>query len=126
MMCKILTILLLFIFSVTQTELGQLLKLPFLFEHYSKHRQYNQALSFIDFLKDHYSRDHQDQDQKEDRKLPFHSSICNPSIIAIVSTTALPQKPFKSVFNKHYLLNDQHHLPQVFYSIFHPPQAILG
>jgi hypothetical protein len=125
-MTKALTICLLFIFSVTQTELVQLLKLPFLFEHYSKHLQQNHTLSFIDFLKDHYSKSHQDQDQKEDSKLPFLSSIPQPFIIAIVPSIALPQKPFKSVFNKHYLLNDQHHLPQVFYSIFHPPQTITG
>ncbi|MCU7551828.1 hypothetical protein OCK74_22100 [Chitinophagaceae bacterium LB-8] len=125
-MIKALTICLLFIFSVTQTELGQLLKLPFLFEHYSKHHQQNNALSFIGFLKDHYSRSHQDQDQKEDSKLPFLSSISQPPIIAIVSSTALPQRSFKSVLNKYYLLNELHHLPQIFHSIFHPPQDFIS
>lgn len=125
-MTKALTICLLFIFSVTHTELGQLLKIPFLFEHYSKYHQQNHALSLIGFLKDHYSKDHQDHDQNEDSKLPFLSSIPQPSIIAIVPSTALPQKLFKSVFFKHYLLNDEHHLPQLSNSIFHPPQAIIS
>jgi hypothetical protein len=125
-MTKALTILLLFIFSVTQTELGQLMKLPFLFEHYSKHRQQNHSLTFIEFLKDHYTKDHQDKDQKEDRKLPFLSFINQSSIAVVTPSTALPQKPFKKVFDKHYLLNDQHHLPQVSNRIFHPPQAIIS
>jgi hypothetical protein len=92
-MYKTLTILLLFIFSVTQTEMGQLLKLPFLFEHFNKHHQLDNTLSFVDFLKDHYSKGHQDQDQEEDSKLPFISSIPQPSIIAIIPSTALLHLP---------------------------------
>jgi hypothetical protein len=125
-MTKALTICLLFIFSVTQTELGQFVKVPLLIEHFITHRNESTSLTFIDFLWDHYSKDHQDQDQKEDRKLPFLSSISQLSIIAIVPSTALLQKPFKKELKKYFLLNDQHHLPQVFYSIFHPPQAITG
>lgn len=125
-MTKVLTICLLFIFSVTQTEVGQLLKLPFLFEHYHKHQRLNQALSFLDFLKDHYSKEHKDMDQKEDRKLPFLSTISPSSNVVIVPIATLLQKPFKLVMKEYFLLNDQYHLPQVFYPIFHPPQAIVG
>lgn len=125
-MTKALTICLLFIFSVTQTELGQLLKIPFLLEHFSRHRQENKSLTFIDFLKDHYSKDHQDQDLAEDSKLPFLSSISQSYNAAIVPVTIMPQKPVKSMSGKHRLLNDQHSLPQAFHSIFHPPQGIIG
>ncbi len=125
-MSKALAILLLFIFSVTQTEFGQLLKFPLLFEHYNKHLQQNQTLSFIEFLKDHYAKEHQDKDQTEDRRLPFLTSMSQSSNIAVVPVAILPQKPVKNVIKKFYLLNDQHNLPKVFHSIFHPPQSIIG
>jgi hypothetical protein len=123
-MSKTLAILLLLIFSVTQTEFGQLLKIPFLFEHYSKHHRQNHTLSFIDFLKDHYSKEHKDGDKTEDRKLPFLSAMSQSSGIAIVPLAILLQKPVKSVCKQFCLLNDPHDLPQVFHSIFHPPQRL--
>ena len=120
-MRKVLAIWLLLIFSITQTELGQLLKIPSLVEHFHTHRQQNSTLSFIDFLKDHYTKSHQDKDQSEDRKLPFQSSQFQSSSIAIVPFTIILSTLVKSIINKFYLFNDQYVLPQLYYPIFHPP-----
>lgn len=121
-MRKIFAILLLFIFSVTHTEFGQLLKLPLLFEHYSKHHKQNPKLSFIDFLKEHYSQEHQDGDKTEDQKLPFLTAMSQASGIAIVPLANLPQQPVTCIGKQFCLLNEQYKLPRIVHSIFHPPR----
>ena len=56
---KITAILFLFIFLFSNTVFGQLLKLPALFEHYHTHTSHDRhgdhAITFWDFVKDHYS-----------------------------------------------------------------------
>lgn len=46
--------LLLFVFLSGTTEAHELLKLPMLFSHYAEHSSEQPALSFSDFLLDHY------------------------------------------------------------------------
>lgn len=63
------------IFLSSSTELHELFRLPLLLEHYSQHCSESHHLSFIDFLKIHYSANHpNDQDDDEDNQLPFKST----------------------------------------------------
>jgi hypothetical protein len=125
-MRKSLAIWLLFIVSVTQTEFGQLLKLPLLLEHYQKHKNQSKKLSFISYLKDHYTKAHQDQDQAEDKQLPFNAPVSHPPGFALIPPTIEIQKPVRSTGHQFFIRNDHQSLPQFFYTIFHPPRAIAG
>ena len=57
------------------TEIFQLLRFPLLIQHYFQHKQKDSSLSFIEFVKLHYSvNDHpNDNDDNEDNRLPFKS-----------------------------------------------------
>ena len=57
------------------TELHQLLKIPLLIQHYMHHRSKDTTLSFLEFLKIHYtdSQHPNDNDDREDNELPFKS-----------------------------------------------------
>ena len=81
---KIITIFLGILILNGSTEIHQLWKLPFLVKHYINHRNEDPFLSFITFLKIHYSdKDHpDDNDDKDDNELPF-KSIGNISHIDI-------------------------------------------
>ena len=57
------------------TEAYQLLKLPFLFEHYKTHQKFNQQLTFSKFIDIHYfTTTTYDSDYQQDMQLPFKSS----------------------------------------------------
>ena len=75
---KIIAILFIFLFVSSATEFRELYRLPFLVNHYIKHKNANNGLSFFDFLKKHYIRESRnDNDDQEDSKLPFKSSFEN-------------------------------------------------
>ena len=73
-MKKIISVLLLFFYLSTATELYQLLKLPILIEHFIEHKSKNQSISLLDFFQIHYTKgDIKDADYQKDMKLPFKS-----------------------------------------------------
>lgn len=81
-------ILLLTVYLTSTTELGQLLKLPMLVEHFIEHRQKNPDSTVLRFLAIHYSGNHlqnhpRNEDYKEDQKLPFiiHNDLLTVSFI---------------------------------------------
>ena len=62
------------IFLFANTEIGQLLKLPFLIHHYIDHKDDNESLSFMDFLHKHYQEENSHQsNNNQHEKLPFKS-----------------------------------------------------
>ena len=124
-MRKFLTIALLLLFTVTQTEFGQLLRLPLLAEHFYKHRQQD-GTSLIAFLKEHYTREHHDDDAAEDNQLPFKSSFSQPAAFMLVPAAPDAQQPVCSLTTKRYLLNDPEVRPRPVYGIFHPPRAFIS
>ena len=81
-MKKTVILLLLSTYLISVTDLKQLLKLPFLIEHYFEHKTENQSLTFWDFLHLHYAfEDVKNADHEQDMKLPFKShSNCSTSI----------------------------------------------
>ena len=116
------SILLLGLLTVTQTPLGQLIKLPLLIEHYYKHKL-RDGVSLLAFLNDHYTSVHNDADQPEDERLPFKTIILQHVDVAVVPTdvkTDLPlcfEIPTKLMFPDIY--TPQQHLC----NIFHPPRV---
>ena len=76
-MKKIIALSFLFIFLFANTEMGQLLKIPNLIEHFLEHRNHhndNHSLTFFDFVKSHYndSNKHSNTDKHDEHKnLPF-------------------------------------------------------
>lgn len=57
----------------SNTELGQLFKLPKLISHYFEHRKLNSAVTFIEFLAMHYGGDDgTTTDDDTDSQLPYH------------------------------------------------------
>ena len=54
------------------TQVTELFKLPKLFEHYKMHSNWNEQISFLEFLAEHYSEGNtKNADYDEDMKLPF-------------------------------------------------------
>lgn len=79
-MKKYFSILFLSVYLLSITQLGELIKLPLMAEHYMEHKQQNSNLTFWGFLCLHYEvQDVVDADHEKDMKLPFKSytSICS-------------------------------------------------
>ena len=116
------TILLLVLLTLTQTPLGQLIKLPVLIEHYHKHKLQD-GVSLLGFLKDHYTSEHNDADQPEDERLPFKTMLLQHIDFAVVPAVVKPdfavcfENPAKLLFRDIY--TPQQHLC----NIFHPPRV---
>jgi hypothetical protein len=82
---KNIAIFFLSIYLLGTTPIGQLCKLPLLFEHFQEHQLENKNLSFISFLKMHYfNGDPKDADYDKDMKLPFKTVDFNSSACACV------------------------------------------
>ena len=75
-MRKAAIILLTSLYLLGATEAYQLLKLPFLFEHYKTHQKYTQGLTFTKFINNHYfsTAINYNSDYQQDMQLPFKSS----------------------------------------------------
>lgn len=74
------------------TELYQLLKLPFLVEHFIEHKEQNKDITLMQFLYLHYAYgDVKDADYEEDMKLPFksHNHTITTNIVDAVANTVL-------------------------------------
>lgn len=60
---------------LSATEVHQLLKLPYIFQHFSTHQQANNNITFLQFLDMHYMHGSpKDNDYKDDMRLPFKSA----------------------------------------------------
>ena len=71
-MKKLVILILSLAFLCSYTELRQLFKMPLLIEHYKKHCSENGDISFLAFLRLHYSeQEKNDNDEQEDNQLPF-------------------------------------------------------
>jgi hypothetical protein len=62
------------LYLLTATEGYQLLKLPFLIQHYKEHKTEKKEITVLAFLKMHYFNGNPiDDDYEKDMKLPFKS-----------------------------------------------------
>jgi hypothetical protein len=72
---KALLYILFFAFCLSSTELHQLLKLPVLFSHFQEHKQRDSSITFLSFLKTHYSdsKNVNSTEKGKHEQLPFKS-----------------------------------------------------
>jgi len=117
------SIIMMFLFISNSKEFIELHKLPLLVQHYYKHKAAKASLSLFQFLKQHYTREiENDNDDKEDNSLPFKSVIENNS-----PTIYLPAQDNlnisndlnnRSFFNARYAAWKPFNL---IFPVFHPP-----
>ncbi|MBS1760629.1 MAG: hypothetical protein JST23_10955 [Bacteroidetes bacterium] len=86
-MKRLLAIFFLFTFLSANTAFGEVLKLPMLIHHYMEHSNIENKISFIDFLKEHYTNlaKHGDSTQHHHEKLPFKTIDSNLSHVVSVA-----------------------------------------
>jgi hypothetical protein len=125
---KFITISLISLYLLGATEAYQLLKVPYLVEHYRTHKQYNKGLSFSKFIDMHYlSNQTYDSDYQQDMQLPFKSSNRTISLLNFVSLFVPKQSIHPLVVfrkSKNYILfDDEKHLSNALENIFQPPKA---
>lgn len=127
-MRKATTIFLTTLYILGATEAYQLLKLPFLFEHYKTHQKFNQQLTFSKFIDIHYfTTTTFDSDYQQDMQLPFKSSNRTVSLLNFDSyfIAKLFVEPivFFSSQKKYLLYNDRDYASNKLDNIFQPPRA---
>ena len=128
MLRKYITILLISLYLLGATEAYQLLKVPYLIEHYKTHKQYNNDLSFSKFIDMHYfTNQTYDSDYQQDMQLPFKSSNRTISLLNFVSLF-VPKQSIQPLIvsrpSKNYILfDDGKHLSNALENIFQPPRA---
>ncbi len=125
------TILLLSVYLISTTELGQLLKFPMLVEHYFEHKEKNPEVTVLQFLEIHYAGNHlenhpHDEDYKEDQKLPFiiHNDLLTVSFILSKPIFLEPDalKTYNSS-RKKIAVRDEVFIPAIYLSgIWQPPK----
>lgn len=108
------------------TEFHQLLKIPFMMEHYKKHKLADPAMTFTTFIKIHYIGPViVTDDFQQDQKLPFrdldrhmtNTSVCECNFIVVQITPPVP-----STLEFHCY--DEINKPQFSaLDIFQPPRA---
>ena len=127
-MRKAATIFLTALYILGATEAYQLLKLPFLFEHYKTHQKFDQQLSFSKFIDIHYfTTAAYDSDYQQDMQLPFKSSNRTVSLLNFDSyfIAKLFVEPIVLFISQkeHPLYNDRDYASNKLDNIFQPPRA---
>ena len=127
-MKKAAIILLTSLYLLGATEAYQLLKLPFLFEHYKTHQKYSQGLSFSKFIDNHYfTTTTYDSDYQQDMQLPFKTSnrtisLLNFDSFFLATQSIVPLLTFNSR-KKYLLFDDKDYASNKLNNIFQPPRA---
>ncbi|MFY7899833.1 MAG: hypothetical protein ACOVNY_06590 [Chitinophagaceae bacterium] len=129
-MKKLITILLLSLYTFGATDAYQLLKIPLLIEHFIQHKQQDNQINFLSFLQMHYAeKQEKDADYQQDMQLPFKTNDANvcmnvtasfPSPIYVVETISFPIHP--SIYNLSY---DYFYININPSKIFQPPKSLV-
>lgn len=107
-MRKVISLILLYIFLISNTSFGELLRLPTLIHHYFEHSKMDN-LNIIEFLNEHYSNQisHQDDKHHDHENLPFKNvnnqtlqlfSITQHSIYSVNHNFIDKENPPKIIF----------------------------
>jgi len=123
-MKRVIAIFFLFLFAVSFTELGQLVKIPALVQHFYSHQQTG-STSFIAYLLAHYSSHGDDGDNKEDMQLPFKMAISTPSLVAGLPSNGPQVIKSIRIIREIKSVPEQSFIPPIpVFSIFHPPRTV--
>ena len=127
MLTRTISILVLLMMLWVQTPVNQLMKLSILVEHYFEHKDKNNEISVIDFLKMHYAKgDVKDADHDRDMQLPFkHFSPTSLIFIFFQSPVfSITEKIFStSAMKQTRLYQSPHHSSESLSNIWQPPRA---
>lgn len=112
-------------FFTNHEAFAEMVKLPFLFDHYNETAS---SSSFADFLKSHYSNEHNQGNEHDHGKLPFKHSDNgganhpSPNISVVIKTDNLYSlKPFSIPVQQTFYSNDR--IPSSFINnIWQPPK----
>lgn len=88
-MAKYITILFLSVYLFTIVQVGELLKIPNMIEHYNDHQEHKPKIGFWEFVCIHYAHGEvNDEDFSKDMKLPFksHGDNCQCNIVFYPAT----------------------------------------
>jgi hypothetical protein len=126
MIKKILVLMLGVLILNSATELHQLLKLPLLIQHYIHHQSKDPSLSFLAFLKIHYTdpQHPNDNDDREDNELPFKSigSISHLDTPIMEKRVVVDFNLFVPEKSTNY---NREGIPKhMSFSVFHPPRIV--
>lgn len=118
---------LLAVFILSSTESQQLMKLPYIFKHYTEHHKLNSALSFIGFLDMHYMHGSpKDSDYDEDMKLPFKTPVKSQAglsaVFVLPANTGRAIKPKELSPQKNTIFNDLFIVVGYSSSVWQPPK----
>ena len=109
------------------TQLGQLLKLPGLIQHYAQHKKTNPSMNFFFFFYIHYAHAFEiDEDFEEDMKLPFKTTERGNSGISNFVPVSFPDvsnKSFTDLKITFFQKKDPSLSSQHLSSIWHPPRT---
>jgi hypothetical protein len=126
---RAIAILFLSTYLLSTTQLGELLKLPMLIEHFIEHKAENKAISFFTFLQMHYfNGDPKDADYDKDMKLPFKTVNVNPTAIAFCYNPNFSfnfSKPtFATIFKQKFPRTAVHFSSSYLDAIWQPPRLV--
>ena len=106
--------------------MGELLKLPFLIQHFLEHHADDAGKSFLTFLHEHYSIEKNDDAQhKEHEKLPFksHHPLAAQSQVFCLSSLNFECKPDSPIIIKEQNIHQEHfHYSSALSRIWQPPR----
>jgi hypothetical protein len=115
--------IMMFLFLSSSREFVELSKLPLLIEHYKKHKMENGSLSLTDFLKIHYTKETEsDNDDNEDDQLPFKNIFDNhlSQLYLPVSEARLDSANLNYISQPDTRFSDWKPCDFIF-AVFHPP-----
>lgn len=127
MLKKSIAISLIIIFVSAYTEIGQLLKIPQLVNHYWEHSHETDAdhdMSFLVFIKGHYSKDQSNNNHKGHQGLPFKTlnQITNMTLALQSQTTMTFINRIGIPVKTQVPFSDEYYTSTVFASIWLPPK----
>ena len=124
---KIIVISFLFIFLCANTEIGQLLKLPHLIQHFIEHNNSGDSdVSIVDFITIHYNENqqHSNKGKENHQNLPFKTISGSVSIVlAFEKHTEVSFSKENIIFiNSIVPFYKEFYISNVFASIWQPPE----
>lgn len=127
MLRKIIAISLLLVFLCANTEIGQLLKLTSLIEHFKEHNDdHHIAFSFTDFIDFHYynTEKHSNKGKENHQNLPFKTINTNVNTVLAFEAQAVFyfDKPTNIVAKRTVPFHKEFYISNVFASIWLPPK----
>jgi hypothetical protein len=125
---KAIAVLLVSIYTVSFSELPQLLKIPILVQHFLEHKQQDPKTTFWAFIKEHYQgKFEMDADYKRDNQLPFRTANFISNTIVIFDPPDPIEIPVSvpALKQEFTLFNDDNNPVSSFQDIFQPPRFLI-